>query len=152
MVCVCAGVVSCLPLRSCPERPGPQVVLCLGKRSDVRSGVCLCSSRYARSSRWAELVAVREREVFQRKSYRQHMYELSHPESPFSRIHIYIIYIHGEAQDHAGVLRLLSDSHTHISYRRARAGPTRFGPNAPSPSMSVTLHGGRCHRAPLRIN
>jgi len=48
----------CSPLRSCPERPGPQVVLCLGMRSEVRNGVCLCSSRYARSSRWAELVAV----------------------------------------------------------------------------------------------
>lgn len=46
------------PLRSCPERPGPQVVLCLGMRSEVRNGVCLWSSRYARSSRWAELVAV----------------------------------------------------------------------------------------------
>lgn len=48
----------CSPLRSCPERPGPQVVLCRGMRSEVRNGVCLCSSRYARSSRWAELVAV----------------------------------------------------------------------------------------------
>ncbi len=60
-VCVCALYLTppcCSPLRSCPERPGPQVVLCLGMRSEVRNGVCLCSSRYARSSRWAELVAV----------------------------------------------------------------------------------------------
>lgn len=59
-LCVC----SCSPLRSCPERPGPQVVLCLGMRNEVRNGVCLCSSRYAKSSRWAELVAVcvRDRE------------------------------------------------------------------------------------------
>jgi len=57
-VCVCAVFISGLPLRSCPERPSPQVVLCLGMRSDVRNGVCLCSFRYARSSRWAELVAV----------------------------------------------------------------------------------------------
>lgn len=55
-VCVCVCVCGS-PLRSCPERPGPQVVLCLGIRSEVRNGVCLCSSRYARSSRWAELVA-----------------------------------------------------------------------------------------------
>lgn len=62
------------PLRSCPERPGPQVVLCLGMRSEARNGECLCSSRYARSSRWAELVAVvsfrsrvTERDVGRRK-------------------------------------------------------------------------------------
>lgn len=55
---LCVLRLSYSPLRSCPERPGPQVVLCLGIRSEVRKGVCLCSSRYAKSSRCAELVAV----------------------------------------------------------------------------------------------
>lgn len=47
-----------LPRRSCCARA--PATLCRGMRRDVRRGVCLCSSRYARSSRWAELVAARE--------------------------------------------------------------------------------------------
>lgn len=49
-----------LPRRSCCARA--PATLCRGMRRDVRRGVCLCSSRYARSSRWAELVAARESE------------------------------------------------------------------------------------------
>lgn len=48
-----------LPRRSCCARA--PATLCRGMRREVRRGVCLCSSRYARSSRWAELVAARER-------------------------------------------------------------------------------------------
>ena len=44
-----------LPRRSCALRPAPE--FCRGILREVLRGVCLCSSRYARSSRWAELVA-----------------------------------------------------------------------------------------------
>lgn len=124
-VCVLSLTLPCCsPLRSCPERPGPQVVLCLGMRNEVRNGVCLCSSRYAKSSRWAELVAVRVIERGRGKGW--DISEKKEKTMIVVSMYMYIerktyskqliIHTHTQkkvAEVHASVLRQLSDPCSH---------------------------------------